>query len=221
MKYLKTKTIGGQKMTNHIKMNIHDYRILWLFICTVFFLSSCNTTIDQKKIYQFISLQNEAYQLFYQRNYSEAEKAAKEVLEFTEKEFGPHSIETRSSLINLGNFYLAQGRYAESESFFLRSLMIAEINPYLNIQGSGEIPNRDLLVALVDLADIYSIQEKYNEAEPLYEQALSLMHRQPRSLTMWNVLEKLNKCYRKSGKENKTEEIENIMRRFRKEPEKK
>ena len=193
-----------------------NINILWIFIFITVFLSSCGMpNPDQNKIYQLMDLRNYSYQLFSQGKYNEAENRAKEALQYAEKEFGPGTNEVISCLSNMGDFYLAQGRYTEAELYYTRALETVKKNPYLNISGPGKIPDRALVSSLSDLADLFLIQEKYAEAAPLYEEALELFKGQPRSIPMWNILEKLDRCYRKSGNADKTENIGRIRRRFR------
>jgi CHAT domain-containing protein/tetratricopeptide (TPR) repeat protein len=70
-----------------------------------------------------------------------------------------------TSVDNLGVLYETQGRYAEAELFFKRSIAIRD---------KGRDP-ASLANSLVNLAALYVVQERYAEAEPLYKRALPLL----------------------------------------------
>src|SRR5262249_41239691 len=70
------------------------------------------------------------------------------------------------SLNNLAELYRAQGRYADAEPLYKRSLAIREKalgadHPYV-------------AVSLNSLAELYRIQGRYADAEPLYKLALRI-----------------------------------------------
>ncbi len=64
------------------------------------------------------------------------------------------------SLDNLAELHQAQGKYAEAESFYSRSLAIQE-------EALGP-DHPDLLEGLNNLAGLYQDQGDYAQAEPLY-----------------------------------------------------
>ena len=72
----------------------------------------------------------------------------------------PHSLEQEAQL------YHAQGRYAEAEPLFRRSLAIAE---------SALGPDHpDVATSLNNLAGLYRAQGRYAEAEPLFRRSLAI-----------------------------------------------
>ena len=71
-----------------------------------------------------------------------------------------------TSLNNLAGLYQAEGRYAEAEPLYHRSLAILE-----NALGP-EHPN--VAASLNNLALLYKAQDRYDEAEPLYRRALAI-----------------------------------------------
>jgi len=67
------------------------------------------------------------------------------------------------SLNNLALLYHAQGKYAEAESLYKRSLAIRE--------KVLEPEHAHVAASLNNLAELYHAQGKYAEAEPLYKRA--------------------------------------------------
>jgi len=68
-----------------------------------------------------------------------------------------------TSLQNLALLYASQGRYAEAEPLYQRSLAIAEKVVEPEHPSMGQCLN--------NLAELYRAQGKYAEAEPLYQRA--------------------------------------------------
>ena len=100
----------------------------------------------------------EAYQ---QGRYGEAEKYLSAALKEAEN-FGPEDPRLATSLNNLAGIYVTQGKYAEAEPLYKRSLAI--LGP--------EHP--DVAASLNNLAVLYDNQGRYEEAEPLYQRALAV-----------------------------------------------
>ncbi len=71
-----------------------------------------------------------------------------------------------ASLNNLAEFYRTQGKYAEAEPLYQRSLAIDE-----NALGPD---HPDLATDLNNLALLYHAQGHYAEAEPLYQRSLAI-----------------------------------------------
>ena len=67
---------------------------------------------------------------------------------------------------NLARLYGSQGRYAEAEPLYKRSLEIRE-------KKLGK-DHPDVATALNNLAELYKSQGRYEEAEPLYQRALAI-----------------------------------------------
>jgi tetratricopeptide (TPR) repeat protein len=78
----------------------------------------------------------------------------------------PEHPDVAASLNNLAQLYKAQGRYADAEPLFKRSLAISEktLGP--------DHPN--VAASLNNLAQLYKAQGRYAEAEPLYERSLAI-----------------------------------------------
>ena len=107
----------------------------------------------------------EAYE---QAHYGEAEKAWLLALKEAEN-FGPEDPLLATSLNNLASLYYAQGKYAEAEPLYQRSLAIRE-------KALGP-EHPDVAQSLNNLAELYRTQGKYAEAEPLYQRALAILEK--------------------------------------------
>ena len=72
----------------------------------------------------------------------------------------------RRSLNNLASLYRAQGRYADAEPLYKRSLAIREktLGP----------DHPDVAVSLNNLALLYQAQGRYADAEPFYKRSLAI-----------------------------------------------
>ena len=97
--------------------------------------------------------------------YAEAEKRWLAALEEAEG-FGPDDERLATSLNNLAALYNAQGKYAEAEPLYQRSLAIRE-----KVLGA-EHPQ--VATGLNNLALLYDNQGKYAEAEPLNKRSLAI-----------------------------------------------
>src|ERR1700730_6630482 len=89
-----------------------------------------------------------------------------------EKTLGPDHPEVANSLSNLASLYEDQGRYAEAEPLYKRSLVIRE-----KAAASGPPDVTVLLnnaVALNSLANLYVHEGKYADAERLYKRSLAI-----------------------------------------------
>ena len=101
----------------------------------------------------------EAYQ---QARYAEAEKAWLLALKEA-KNFGQEDPRLAASLNNLGALYFIQGKYAEAEPLYQRTLAIWE-------KALGPEHPR-VATSVNNLARLYESEGKYAEAEPLYQRA--------------------------------------------------
>ncbi len=81
-----------------------------------------------------------------------------------------------TSLNNLAELYRVQGRYAEAEPLYQRSLAIREKTP-----GPE---HSDVAQSLNNLALLYDAQARYAEAEPLFQRALAIMEKAPRTFSL-------------------------------------
>jgi len=71
-----------------------------------------------------------------------------------------------TSLGNLAGLYTSQGRYADAESLYRRTLAIRE-----KTLGPDD---PDVAASLNKLASVYTDQGRYADAEPLYRQAIAI-----------------------------------------------
>ncbi len=95
------------------------FRLIGVLCVMLMFAQGCaqGTRWDR-----YIDAGTEAYQ---QANYAEAEKQWTDALREAEK-FGPEDPRLATSLNNLGELYRLQGKYAEAEPLYQRSLAIWE-----------------------------------------------------------------------------------------------
>ena len=75
----------------------------------------------------------------------------------------------RQSLNNLAELYQAQGRYADAEPLYKRSLAIRE-------KALGP-DHPDVATSLNNLAVLYQDQGRYADAEPLYKRSLAIQEK--------------------------------------------
>ncbi len=108
---------------------------------------------------------NEAYQ---RGNYAEAVAQFEAALREAEK-FGSVDLRLATSLNSLALLYRAQGRYAEAEPLYQRSLGIRE--------KSLGAEHPDVAQSLNNLAELYRVQGRYAEAEPLYQRSLAILEK--------------------------------------------
>jgi tetratricopeptide (TPR) repeat protein len=87
-------------------------------------------------------------------------------LAIREKALGANHPDVAASLNNLAELYQAQGRYAEDEPLYKRSLAIKE-------KAFGP-DHPDVALSLNNLAELYRAQGRYAEAEPLYKRSLAI-----------------------------------------------
>ncbi len=76
-----------------------------------------------------------------------------------------YHLDVAESLDSLATLYRHQGRYAQAEPLYLRSLAIKE-----NTLGSDHL---DVTKILSGLAVLYIDQGKYRKAEPLFQRSLA------------------------------------------------
>jgi CHAT domain-containing protein len=87
-------------------------------------------------------------------------------LAIREKTLGHDHPDLATTLNNLASLYDSQGRYADAEPLYQRSLAIAE-----KVLGRD---HPDVALSLNNLALLYHNQGRYAEAEPLYKRSLSI-----------------------------------------------
>jgi tetratricopeptide (TPR) repeat protein len=97
----------------------------------------------------------------------------------------PDPVPLAISLNELGVLYQSQGRYAEAEPLFQRSLQILE-------KQLG-VDHPDTANSLNNLAALYRVQGRYAEAEPLYVRSLQIYEQQlgadhpDTALSLWSL----------------------------------
>src|SRR5262249_59720486 len=82
-----------------------------------------------------------------------------------EKVLGRDHPDVARSLNNLAALYQSQGRYADAEPLYRRSLAISE-----KVLGRDS----DVATSLNNLAELYRNQGRYADAEPLYRRSLAV-----------------------------------------------
>ena len=134
-----------------------------------------------------VAIRVESLAAFYdaQNRFAEAEPLYKRALAIVEKTYGTNHPYVGHSLNSLALMYYAQGRYSEAEPLFRRALTIAEMAPGRDridkIDGASREEVlavarylKDVAISLIYLADLYHIQGRFAEAEPLYKRALAI-----------------------------------------------
>ena len=86
---------------------------------------------------------------------------------------GPDHPDVATSLNNLAVLYDDQGRYADAEPLYKRSLAIRE-------KALGP-DHPDVATSLNNLAELYDDQGRYADAEPLYKRSLAIYEKGARS----------------------------------------
>ena len=114
------------------------------------------------------------------------------------------------SLIGLngkGRALTGLGRYGEAEKVLEASLA-----------RSRQLGDRQWEISvLVNLADLFKVQRKYEMAEAVYREALNLSAKLgPEDLTTANILSGLAEVYRQTGREGEAAELEQRAAHIRK-----
>ena len=114
---------------------------------------------------------------------------------------GPGHPDVGTSLSNLAELYLHQGRYAEAEPLHKRSLFIRE-------KALG--PNHpDVGASLNNLAALYHKQGRYSEAEPLYKRdfVITEVTLGPDHPSVASILNNLGELYYSQGRYGEAESL--------------
>ncbi len=142
-----------------------SFRILAI---SLFCLGSLGTACQDSASSSWRKDLAEGTRAFEQGRYEEAEQQLKAALVQVEQS-GPNDPRLPNILDGLAETYRAQGRYAEAEPLYKRSIAIRE-------RTNG--PERSSLVGTLNgLADLYRAQGRYAEAEPLYKRSLAYWER--------------------------------------------
>ena len=115
--------------------------------------------------YTATGLHNLALQYYYMGRYTDAECLFRRSLVIRERAFGPEHPEIASCLSSLAD-YFDQGRYAEATSLRRQALIIREATLGLEHPYTA--------TSLSNLALTYDSQSLFDDAEPLYRQALAI-----------------------------------------------
>jgi tetratricopeptide (TPR) repeat protein len=168
-----------------------------------------------------------------EKRYAEAEPLYKRSLEISEeiseKDFSGlwrFRYNMANSLNGLAKLYRTQGKYAEAETLYKQEIDILEKLPrYIvavpPVGNSIQVPNTLALFSLGNslnnLADLYRVQGKYTEAEPLYKRSLKMMEKALglNHPSVADVLDNLAMCCRKTGKLDEAENLEVRARKIR------
>lgn len=149
-----------------------------------------------------------------QGKFAEAEPLIKRAMAIDEKALGKaywkdHYAVARD-LNTLADLYRDQCKYAEAEPLYKRSLEISE-----KILGPHAVA-----LTLHNLALLYQDQGKYAEAEQLYKQALGIAERTLGSEhpQVANIRENMIGFYKKIGKKEEAEKLEERARKTRSKP---
>src|SRR5262245_16834856 len=107
---------------------------------------------------------------------------------------GPKSTRYAIALHTLAQVYQSQGKYAEAEPLYQRTLAINE-------KALGR-NHPDVATTLNNLADLYRSQGKYAEAEPLFERSLAIREKAlgPSHPDVAQTLHNLASLYQIQGK---------------------
>jgi tetratricopeptide (TPR) repeat protein len=111
-------------------------------------------------------LNEQAWQLYQEGRYADAEPLVKRELAIEEKGLGPDHPNVAVALNFLAVLYREQGRYTEAEPLYKRSLAIRE-------KALGP-DHPDVAVALNNLGSLYQDQGRYADAEPLLKRSLAI-----------------------------------------------
>ena len=124
-----------------------------------------------------------------QGRYEEAEEVYLKSLEIREKRFGIDNYDTVQSLVSLGILYKDMGRYIESDLYYRKSL------------ESKEVQTDDYVRAVVknNLALLLSEQFRYDEALPLYNEAIAIHEKNNNEVDKVSPLHNRARLYRERG----------------------
>ncbi len=147
------------------------------------------------------SIMADAWKAYQQADYAEAEKLLLAALKEAEK-FGNQDPRLPTSLNNLAELYLTQGKYAQAEPLYQRALAIRE-------KALGP-EHPDVATSLNNRALLYDEQGKYAQAEPLYQRALAVLEKAlgPEHPQVATVLENYATLLRKLSRDAEADEME-------------
>ncbi|NET57820.1 MAG: tetratricopeptide repeat protein [Symploca sp. SIO2E6] len=140
---------------------------------------------DEDKVWSMTGL---AWIAWAQNRWQEAEQWLKQSLQVSETELGKGNLTTAVSLNNLAEIYHAQGHYDKAEQFHRRAMELRlkfldklrqnlelELTPSDGLHSQIHITALHIAASLNNLAALYVLQGRYNEAEYFYEKALQML----------------------------------------------
>ena len=143
-----------------------------------------------------------------QGHYGDAEKSMEAALKEAER-FGPEDLRLGTTLNNLAELYRDQGKYAEAEPLYKRSLVI--VVKVLGPEHPGVATN------LNNLGLLYTDQGKYAEAVPLYKRSLEITEKAlgPEHPTVATSLENYAMLLRKTNRDAEAARLEGCAKAIR------
>lgn len=152
--------------------------------------------------------------IFYvnQKKYEQAEPYMQRIIAIREKQLGKDYEGIDSDLISLATIYKLQSKYDQAESLYVRSLDIVEgiIDKKLLKETKPDFGYAIFIGTLSDsLGEIYSVQNKYQEAKSLYERVINIFEKaySKDSTYITNPLDKLAIIYQTQGKYKEAESL--------------
>ncbi|HEY4033613.1 MAG TPA: toll/interleukin-1 receptor domain-containing protein, partial [Ktedonobacteraceae bacterium] len=152
-------------------------------------------------------LNNLALLYFAQGKYEQAEPVYLRALDICEKVWGTEHAQFATTLDNLALLYRSQGKYEQAELLYQRTLTIKEkvwgtsrpSELHLDLVN-GEHP--EIATTLNNLALLYCDQSKYEQAEPLYQRALTITEEKlgAEHSSTATIVDNLANLYRSQGK---------------------
>jgi tetratricopeptide (TPR) repeat protein len=140
------------------------------------------------------------YGAYQQGNHAEAVKQIEAALALAEA-FEPEDERLALNLYYLALIYQDQGKYAEAEPLYKRSLAIRE--------KTFGAENPRVAVSLASLGGLYEEQRRYTEAEPFYKRALAISEKTlgPDDPLFATILEHLASVYHRQDKYAEAESL--------------
>lgn len=170
-------------------------RILLLLLLSAF------SSFAQETDGTWQGLKNEYFSLGRARDYEGRIEIAKELLEFSEKNFGTEHTNTGISAGMLAGAHSTIGQYEQAEALYIRALEISEKNARKHpVQVAGDL-NR--------LAAMYSNLGRYAEAEPLFHRELKIRQQELHlsSHSVLSVMKSLAHVYYAQGKTEQGDDL--------------
>jgi tetratricopeptide (TPR) repeat protein len=186
-------------------------------------------------------LDNLAALAMLQNNHAEAEARATRSLATSEKLLGKNHITLAVKLQNIAYLYCLQQRYKESETTYKRALAIldgSQSQPMMDdifgpkrfdgdtaqwrteslyTRSLGE-KNPTLIMTIDGLAELYMLEKRYAEAEPLYQRVLALQElcHGPNHPNVASALERYSNLLKECNRSEEAAPMENRARTIRK-----